>query len=259
MASERILPDLWRVGGDSWGNTVGQLSAEGDANVYLLLRDGGAALIDCATLAGREAIEANVREVGVEPCDIGHLVLSHSHFDHSQAAAEWQASYRLRTHLNATGAAFLRDGDHRLVGYQMHGPDYSFTPFAVDHSIEDRERFDVAGMTVVAHFLPGHTPDSTLLLFEHAGHRIGICGDVAFGEKADGVPALGFLSSLWQSNLDDYVESLELLASLPLDMLLPGHGPVVVGRPRVRAAVDAALATARALAVDRVVRVNLGV
>ena len=257
--SERVLPDLWRVGGDSWEGTVGQLSADGDANVYLLRRNGSATLIDCGTLAGREAIEANVRATGVDPHEIAHLVLSHSHWDHTQAAGAWQTRYQLHTHLNARGAAYLREGDHRLVGYHLHGPAYTFAPFAVDHAIEDGERFDVDGVGVEAHFLPGHTPDSTLLVVEHAGRRVGFCGDVAFGEKADGIPRLGFLSSLWLSNLDDYVASLERLASLPLDVLLPGHGAPVAGRAQIRSAVGRALVAARRLAGDTVVRVNLAV
>ena len=257
--SERVLPDLWRVGGDSWEGAVGQLSADGDANVYLLRRNGSATLIDCGTLAGRGAIEANVRATGIDPCDISHLVLSHSHWDHSQAAGEWQARYGLRTHLNARGAAFLRDGDHRLVGYHLHGPRYAFTPFAVDHAIEDGERFDLEGVAVEAHFLPGHTPDSTLLVIEHAGRRVGFCGDVAFGDKPDGITRLGFLSTLWLSNLDDYVASLERLASVPLDVLLPGHGAVVAGRAQIRSAIGRALVAARRLAGDAVVRANLAV
>jgi glyoxylase-like metal-dependent hydrolase (beta-lactamase superfamily II) len=257
--TERLLTDLWRVGGDSWEGSVEQLSADGDANVYLLRHNGSATLVDCGTLAGRAAIEANIHSTGVASGDIAHLVLSHSHWDHSQAAAEWQADHRLRTHLNARGAEFLRDGDHRLVGYQLHGPGYAFTPFIVDHAIGDGERFDLDGVAVEAHFLPGHTPDSTLLVVEHAGRRVGFCGDVAFGGKADGVPRLGFLSSLWMSDLDEYVASLERLAAVPLDLLLPGHGAVVAGRAQIRAAVGTALVAARRLAGDAVVRANLAV
>jgi hydroxyacylglutathione hydrolase len=259
MPAERVLRGLWRVGGDSWDDTVGQLTAEGDANAYLLLGDGAATLVDCGTLAGRAAVEANLRAAGVDPSDLTDLVLTHSHWDHSQAAAEWQSRHRLRTHLNATGAAFLAGGDHRLVGYQLHGPGYAFTPFAVDHAIQDRERFDLGGIVVEAHFLPGHTPDSTLLTLELGGRRIGFCGDVAFGGKPDGIPRLGFLSALWLSDLDDYVASLERLAALSLDVLLPGHGMVIAGRADVRAVVETALATARRLAGDAVVRANLAV
>lgn len=259
MPAEELLPGLWRVGGGSWNGTVPRLSAEGDANVYLLHRDGKAALVDCGTLEGRAQIEANIRGVGVAPADLGHLLPSHSHWDHSQAAWQWQTSLGLHTHLNATGAAFMAAGDHRLIGYHMYGPPHGFTPFAVDHAIADREAFAAAGVRMMARFMPGHTPDSTVLTFELDGHRVALCGDVAFGSPANGEPTLGLMSLLWLSNLDAYVESLRELAELPVDLLVPGHGAVVAGRDDVRAAVMASLATAERLAGDRAVRTNLGV
>jgi metallo-beta-lactamase class B len=259
MPYERLLEGLWRVGGDTWNGTAPALSAEGDANVYLLCPNGAGALIDCATLAGRERVEANVRETGHEPAELTQLLLTHSHWDHTQAARDWQERYGLATHLNACGAAFLARGDHRLVGYQMHGPAYEFAPFTVDHEVRDGETFDVAGVAVTAHFLPGHTPDSTLYTFELDGVRVGLCGDIAFGPTGDGLAMVGLLSSLWLSDLDRYVESLRRLAATPIDLLVPGHGNPVIGGERVRAAVEAALATALELASSAAVRGNMGV
>ena len=158
-----------------------------------------------------------------------------------------------------TDAERLARGDLRLVGVPLHGLDYPFAPFPVDHAVEDAEAFELAGIEVTAHFLPGHTPDSTVFLFEHEGVRVGVCGDVAFGPKGGGIPALGFLCALWGSDLDDYVASLRRLAELPIDLLVPGHGAVVWGRDEVGAAVARALNTAERLAADPAVRGNFGV
>jgi len=256
---EPILKGLWRVGGGSWNGTVPALSAEDDANVYLLQGPEGLALIDCAGYEGRAAIEANVRAAGFEPHALDDLLLTHSHWDHTQAAHAWRADYGLRTHLNACGAEFLARGDERLVGSPLHGPEFPFTRFAVDHAVADGERFALVGAAVTAHFLPGHTPDSTAVVLEHDGVRVGICGDVAFGPKAGGIPALGFLCALWLSNLDDYVTSLRRLEALELDLLVPGHGNVVRGREPVRAAVRTALRTAERLAADPAVAHNFSV
>jgi hypothetical protein len=43
---EQISTGLWRVGGESWNGTVNAVSAEGDANVYLLRGVGAHAVID---------------------------------------------------------------------------------------------------------------------------------------------------------------------------------------------------------------------
>jgi glyoxylase-like metal-dependent hydrolase (beta-lactamase superfamily II) len=234
------------------------VSAEGDANVYLLHGVGAHALIDCATNAGRPQIETNLRGVGVQPAELSDLLLTHSHWDHTQAAHSWQATYGLRTHLNAVGSEFLGRGDYRLVGSLLHGPEYPFRPFTVDHPVHDGETFRVAGVSMTAHFLPGHTPDSTLYTFVLDGTLVGVCGDIAFGRNELGTYSLGLLSNLWQSDLDLYVSSLRRLAQTPIELLLPGHGAPVAGRDPVRAATEATLAIAERLAGDFHVRRSTG-
>jgi len=256
VTPEPIVPGLWRVGGGAWSGTVAALSAEDDANVYLLRGPAGAVLVDCGSAEGRPAIEANVRAIGGD--GLGDLLLTHSHWDHTCAARAWQAERGLRTHLNARGAASLAGGDLRLVGVPLHGPGFPFEPFAVDHAIADGERFELAGLAVEAQFMPGHTLDSTVFLLALDGVRTGIVGDVAFGPKAGRLGALGFLCALWQSNVDDYVASLRRLAALDLELLVPGHGAPVHGRERVRAAVGAALATAERYAADPGLRDDVG-
>ena len=258
MPAEQILPGLYRVGGGSWNGTVATLSADMDANVYVLA-GRRAVLVDCGTVGGRSAVEANLESAGVRPQDLRELLLTHSHFDHTQAASLWQAEHELHTHLNARGARYLARGDHRLVGHQMHGPEFPFRAFHVDHAVDDGETFDLGERPATARHLPGHTPDSTLYTFRHDGLTVGICGDIAFGPTALGTHAVGLLSTLWQSDLDRYVDSLIALARIPIDLLLPGHGAPVRGRAAVREAVTATLATARALARNSAVRINVGV
>jgi hydroxyacylglutathione hydrolase len=258
VTPEAIVPGLRRVGGGTWCGSVAALSDEGDANVYVLHGPAGAVLVDCGTPEGRPATAGNVRAAGVaeELCD---LLLTHSHWDLTGAAGAWQAELGLRTHLNARGAARLAGGDLRLVGAPLHGPAFPFEPFAVDHAVADGERFELAGLAVEALHMPGHTADSTVFVLALAGHRAGIVGDVAFGPKAGRLGVLGFLCALWQSNLDEYVASLERLDALELDLLVPGHGAPVRGRERVREAVRAALATAERYAADPALRDDFGV
>ncbi len=258
-AAEQLLPNLWRVGGGTWNGTVTALSFEDDANVYVLRGPAGVVLVDCGHLEGKAAIEANLRATGVAPEALGDLLLTHSHWDHTQAARPWQSEHRLRTHLNACGAEFLARGDLRLVGTPLHGPDFPFEPFVVDHAVADGERFELAGIAVEARWLPGHTPDSTAYVLEHDGVRVGITGDVAFGRNGGGLHALGFLCALWLSNINDYVASLRRLDALALDLLLPGHGEPLHGRDAVRDAVRRACATAEAYAADPSLCDNFGV
>jgi glyoxylase-like metal-dependent hydrolase (beta-lactamase superfamily II) len=253
---ERLTPHLWRVGGDSWNGTVRPLSADGDANVYLLTGDGPPALIDCGTLPGQEQIAANLRQAGVAPDAVGQILLTHSHWDHSEAAGFWQRTYRVEILLSAIGASYLERSDLRLTGAPLHGPSYTFERFAVDVPIDDGQALNVAGHEMTAYSLPGHTPDSTLFTFALDGLRVGVCGDIAFNRSKDGTYLVGLLCGLWQSNLDDYANSLTKMASIPLDLAIPGHGHVLQGTQAIQDAVHGALEVVQRLRDDPAVRRN---
>jgi glyoxylase-like metal-dependent hydrolase (beta-lactamase superfamily II) len=255
-----IVPGVWRVGGGSWGGAVGALSAEDDANVYLLRLDGGDVMADCGTRDGRADIARTLRSLGREPDAFTDLLLTHSHWDHIDAAAGWQRAVpTLRTHLNRIGARFLARNDHRLVGYQLRPPGFEFEPFRVDHEVEDGETFEVGRTGITARFVPGHTPDSTLYTLELEGQVIGISGDIMFAPPTGERVVLGQLCTLWLSNLDDYVTSLRRLADVPIDVLLPGHGDAIVGSTQVSHALLETLELAESLAADERVRANAGI
>jgi glyoxylase-like metal-dependent hydrolase (beta-lactamase superfamily II) len=251
---------IWRIGGGSWNGRTFPLSAESDANVYLLEQAGSTVLIDCGTRNGLSSVRANLARLVGDCRSVDHLLLTHSHWDHAEAAASWQAeSVRLRTHLNSVGAAFLRRGDHRLVGYQLNPPPPDFEIFRVDHAVGDDETFELGGVTALAHHLPGHTPDSTLFTIRLDGLTVAFCGDIVFQPQSNGRPVLGQLCSLWMSNLDQYVESLRRMLEIPIDLLLPGHGGPVHGADAIRHTVTATLTLAVELAEDERIRDNVGV
>jgi glyoxylase-like metal-dependent hydrolase (beta-lactamase superfamily II) len=254
---ETVVPDVWRVGGGSWNGHVPTLSSESDCNIYLVRSAGADVLVDCGTLAGFHSVKRGLGELGASPTD---LIVTHSHWDHTEAAAQWQQEWpSLLTHLNSTGVAFLNRGDHRLVGYEINEPPHDFDVFRVDHRVSDRESFRIGARSFTAHHLPGHTPDSTLYTVELGDMTIGICGDIVFAPRPGLGPVLGQLCTLWLSNLDEYVDSLRRMAALQVDVLLPGHGAAIVGRPQVSAAVESTLELADALAKDGRLRENVGV
>jgi glyoxylase-like metal-dependent hydrolase (beta-lactamase superfamily II) len=228
--------------------------------VYLLENDRSLVLVDCGTRGGLAPVQANLERVGVDCRDVHDLVLTHSHWDHTEAAADWQArSDGLRTHLNSIGHEYLSRGDHRLVGYHVNPAPHSFQAFSVDHAVCDNETFRVGSFSAVAQHLPGHTPDSTLYTIRLDGLVVGFCGDIVFRPRRGEGPLLGQLCSLWLSNLDDYVASLRRMLDVRIDLLLPGHGEPVRGANAVREAVTATLELATALARDERVRENAGI
>lgn len=255
-----LAAGVWRVGGGSWNGRTLSLSAEEDANVYLLEDSRSLVLVDCGTRAGRPLVHANLSRLGVDPRRVADLLLTHSHWDHAEATATWQTELDgIRTHLSSVGGAFLSRGDHRLVGYQLNPPPHAFAVFHIDHAVRDNETFDLGSMRAKAHHLPGHTPDSTLYTIDLDDLTVGFCGDIVFQPRPGSGPILGQLCSLWLSNLDDYVASLRRMLEIRIDLLLPGHGEPVRGEALVRDAVGETLALAVDLAHDDRIRENVGI
>ena len=234
--SECITAGVWRLGGDLPNLSMG-------CNVYLLCLDGACVMIDCGVEGDRDQIEAHLRASGVQPDEVTDLIPTHSHYDHSFGTHEWQSRYALQTHFNSIGSEFLERQDYRLVAHYLLGPEAVFTPFRVDHAVQDGEVFKLGKTAITTYHMPGHTPDSTLFVFDLAGTRIGICGDIAFAPMKKGIGEIGWLSMPWLSNLQTYQTSLQRFRALSLDFLLPGHGHVVAGSETIQEVVSLSLAT----------------
>ena len=244
---EQITSSVSRVGGASWGlDDLDVLSVLGDSNVYLVDYADTQLLIDVATINGQEAIENNLREYGIKPQQLSGIVLTHSHYDHAQGAIGWQSKYGLPVYLNSVGAEFLAKKDYRLVGYMLRGPELSFEPFKVDHPLDDNETAKIGNMEMKVYHMPGHTPDSTLLVFQHDGQTIGFCGDITFFPQPGSRGAIGALARLYLSNLVDYQESLTRFLDIELDFLLPGHGHPLV-RDKIHEYISQSLAIIKTL------------
>jgi len=247
---EQLTPSLWRVGGGAWDGSAAAVTPDG-ANVYLIKLSETAVLIDCGYVKYKTQIEANIRETGVRPESLSDLILTHSHWDHSEAASAWREDYGLRLHANALGAERLRCGDLRLTGAPRQGPDFAFPTYAVDDPVADGQEVEIGGTKFIARWLPGHTPDSTLITAEIDGKRVGFCGDITFSRNAAGkLGTVGWLCMLWQSSLRQYKDSLEQMSRMTFDLLLPGHGNPVVGAEGAQQAVAASLATIEHLLAD---------
>lgn len=76
---------------------------------------------------------------------------------------------------------------------------------------------------------PGHTPGATAFLWRTAAHRILFTGDTVFLRDGEWVAA--FLDAV--SDRPSYVDSLERLAALEFDLLVPGIAPM--GQPATAA------------------------
>jgi glyoxylase-like metal-dependent hydrolase (beta-lactamase superfamily II) len=144
---------------------------------------------------------------------VTHILLTHSHDDHSGAAPLLRA---------ATGAVLLSGGPHRPSRpprpnekESAEGADLAHRP---DQILADGERIAGGSWQVEAIATPGHTANH--FAFTLAGGDLIFTGDHVMGWSSTIVaPPDGSMA--------DYMASLDRLGTRPEHRLLPGHGPPV--------------------------------
>jgi glyoxylase-like metal-dependent hydrolase (beta-lactamase superfamily II) len=171
-------------------------------NSYLVGRDGAWTVIDPGP-----AIASHVQALidAAAPGRIERILVSHTHRDHSPAAAPLSA---------ATGAP--------VWGRRAAHPQWQDPDFAPVHEPLDGERIDVApGLTLRVLHTPGHASNHLCYLLEQ--ERLLFTGDhVMQGSTVVINPPDGDMAA--------YLQSLRALTDVDLDWLAPGHG-FLVGQP----------------------------
>jgi glyoxylase-like metal-dependent hydrolase (beta-lactamase superfamily II) len=149
---------------------------------------------------------------------VTHIVITHTHRDHSPGAAPVKA---------ATGAITVAEGPHRpsrplFIGETPRldaGGDTSFVP---DRRIADREVIEGDGWALEAIATPGHTANH--MAFALRGTDVLFSGDHVMGWSTSIVaPPDG--------SMGDYMASLQRLAARPETVYLAGHGDVIRNAP----------------------------
>jgi len=209
--------------------------------VVLAVSDGEALLLDTAVTGAFETVVAPyLDELGVTPAMLRQVVSSHADFDHVGASAEvrnWAPEAAFLCH--ALDRQQIEDVE-ALIGQRYgefgggHGlpSDPAVDAFVreathttrVDRTIEDGDVLAVGSLRLQVMHVPGHSPGH-IALFEPAS-RCALIADAVLGaalETADGDPA--FPPTYRQ--VDDYLTTIERLATMDIETLVTGHFPVM--------------------------------
>ena len=150
---------------------------------------------------------------------VTHVFVTHTHRDHSPAAARIKA---------ATGARIMAEGPHRLsrplqVDEAVRVEASADTAFRPDVALPDGEVVAGQGWAVEAVATPGHTANH--MAFALHGTDCLFCGDHVMAWSTPVVaPPDGAMS--------DYMASLRKLGQRPETTYFPGHGGAVRDAPR---------------------------
>lgn len=193
-------------------------------NVYVISDGAGVMVVDPSCEADR--IRGALDELGVERLDA--IVLTHSHWDHVDAAADLRA---------ATGACVIASA---IDAEQIEHPTHDSTsrvavPCAVDRRVSHGDVVSVGNMQWKVMSTPGHTKGSMCLFMvpQFGNHEQGlpvlISGDTLFAGTVGRTDFEG-------GSMADMAASVKKLAFLPDDtVVLPGHNSLTtIGAERQR-------------------------
>jgi glyoxylase-like metal-dependent hydrolase (beta-lactamase superfamily II) len=210
----KIIKNVWQVGGDD-------LTAPGDAAIYLVKFGDKAALIDAGCGPGHKKLINNISQCMPPSVPISHLLLTHCHFDHTGGAAAVKEQYGCEIVAHELDAAYLEKGDSTVTAASWYGARMS--PLKVDYKIKaTTDTFTVGDGIVQSYHCPGHSPGSLVYLIEINSTR------VLFGQDIHG--------PLHPSLLSDrkaYLNSLAFILSLKADILCEGHFGIFEGRQKI--------------------------
>lgn len=215
-------------------------------NVYLLDCGGEWALIDTgvALAPSREAFHGALREIGVSPRAIRHLIATHHHPDHFGASEAFRSEIGGSVLLHAAELERIEytlsaGPEDMVVHSRRHGIPIpagatdapkpaqvwagTFQPTRrVDHFLDDGDVIAVGNRRLAVVWTPGHTPGHCCLLDLEA--RLLFVGDHLLPKIT---PHVGVYASGPTNPLGDFVRSQEKVAALEdISLICPAHGPV---------------------------------
>ena len=227
--------------------------AQGEAVNWTLVVDGtDVMLIDAGYPGDREDVLASLRQLGYDAGDVSAILLTHAHIDHLGSAIWFAGEHGtpVYTHADEVGHAkreYLEQASVFDVALRIWRPRWAVWGLHVLRSgglIRDGIPSTLPLTAEVAAGLPGHPT-----VIATPGHTSGHCSYVVDGVLASGDalitghPLLShrgpqLLPSAFSHSLANCLRSLDALALLDTEVLLPGHGDAWHGP--IREATEAA-------------------
>jgi hydroxyacylglutathione hydrolase len=188
-------------------------------------------LVDAGLMEmGSFKIEA-LESAGIPLSQVKRIIMTHTHLDHVGCLPELiQAIPHMEVWVHKDEAGYLERGDEEVVfGNRMFETmirsqfkiPKDFFKIKVHRRLEDGEVLDLGGVTFRVIHVPGHSGGSIGLFNEQ--HKLFMSGDTIYADGAIG------RYDLATANPAALRKSLELIAKLGIDILLPCHNRIVKG------------------------------
>jgi glyoxylase-like metal-dependent hydrolase (beta-lactamase superfamily II) len=211
----------------------------GAVNFYLIEDGGRLTLVDAGAPGDWDLLVRSIAALGRGLADLEAVLLTHAHSDHTgfaerareeahatvrvhEADVEVATTGRARKNQSGVGRYLVRVEAYRTLFSLLRRGALKIVPIGEVSAFGEGETLDVPGSPRVIH-APGHTEGSCAILLE--ARRALITGDVLAtrnpltGRRGPQIGPDGL-----NRDSEQALRSLDALAGLPADLVLPGHG-----------------------------------
>ncbi|MCD2168961.1 MULTISPECIES: MBL fold metallo-hydrolase [Microbacterium] len=223
----RLAPSLHRIGNDIVAS-------------YLVVAPEGITLVD-AGLPGMYAdLLRELQSIGRTPDDIRGVILTHGDSDHVGFAERLRREHGVPVFVHAADADRARGGDKpkTAMGPFRLGPLLGFAAFGLRkgmrpqwltevREVADGETLDLPGSPRIVG-MPGHSPGS-VAVFSPAVRAVFVGDALTTRHVLTGRTGPG--PAPFTDDPAEALASLDRIAGLDADWVLPGHGPAFRGSP----------------------------
>ncbi len=197
---------MFQIGGSTFSNPE-------DAGVFLVkCKDESLVLIDSGVNSSEQLLK-NIAEIGLDSQRVKVLILTHAHIDHTGSAVELKKKINLKVYAHDWEREAIEGvpGTEKIIAASWYGVTYY--PVSVDVVLKKSEEKHIIGGTefLIIH-TPGHTPGSIAVMVKDEGKKI------LFGQDIHGPFMREF-----NSNINDWANSMKILISKQADILCEGH------------------------------------
>ncbi len=190
-----------------------------DCNTYVV-KDDFSIIIDPGLNRFLPALVKDLRQDGIEPEDIEVITNTHLHIDHYGTNEAFKEFSGAKIVSHPIQKKFYDEVvTRRSESFGLQGGEFKMD------SCFDNDRLTIGDIEVELIHSPGHSPDS--ICFYCQKKKILVCGDIIFYKNTGRVDFTG-------GNAEELKHSIEELAQLEIEYLLPGHMDIITGAENVK-------------------------
>jgi len=189
-----------------------------DCNTFLI-KDEVAMIIDVGLANNLPALLKALEQDGIDPQEIDVITNTHLHIDHTWANEEFKEKFSAQIKITPL------QKEHYDISVRQTARFFGMEPVDFQEDALLDSAISLKNLTIEIVPTPGHSPESVCLYCPQG--KFLICGDLIFEGNTG-------RSDLPGGSGEQLKQSIEKIAELEIDLLLPGHMGVITENQKVK-------------------------